>query len=314
MTPDSRGSLLTSGARSLLIGGAALSAIVAVSVAGANLFRLHLFTDSSHARSSGRTAAPAPGLGLRAEVHGSGLQVTWNREAGPVRNATSGSLTFQEGETRKALQLSQTTARAGAVFYAAQGPQVQVALTIYAPDHVASESISAALPVAAAQSPETPAADGGSEEPVLSHDREGSAPNPEAEGQPKASQAKASAPPKLPKHDATSRPTPRGHRVAAAASTTPASPREEPAAAVAPVPELAAPVSNAGSAPGMVAIRVEVDETGRVVEAVLLPQQNLNPEFGEAALEMARDWHFEASPTGNRHTMRVLKFRQSVNR
>jgi len=301
MTPDSSGSLLASGARSLLIGGAALSVIVAVSVASATLFRARPFPDSprAHANPAARGAASGSGLGLRAEVRGGSLKVTWSHDAGPVRNATSGALTFQDGETRKTLQLNQTTARAGTIFYAAQGTQVQVALTIYAPDHVASESISASIPAATLHSPVLPASEARSEILVPSGDHAGPAPSPEAEHQSRASQTTAAA---------------RDHRVAPESSTHPASPREEPAATATPVPELPAPGSSAGPAPGTVAIRVEVDETGRVVEAVMIPQKDLNPEFAEAALEMARDWHFEAPLAGRQRTTRVLQFRQSMNR
>jgi TonB family protein len=316
MTPDSGRSPVASGVRSLLIGSAALAAIVVVSVATATLYRARPFADSSRRHSAGRTAASGPGLGLRAEVRGGNLQVTWNREVAPVRNATSGSLTFQDGETRKTLQLNQAAARAGAVFYAAQGTQVQVALTIFAPDHVASESISAAMPAAAMRSPLLPAADAGSEVLVPARDREESVANLRAEPEARASQATAAArTPGLPKPDRASRPVTRDHAVAAGNSTEPASSPEEPAATVTPSPELAAPGSGPGLAPGTVAIRVEVDESGRVVGAVLIPQKNVDPEFAEAALQMARDWRFEAPrAAANQHTIRVLQFRQSLNR
>ena len=161
MTPDSSQAPLASGVRSLLIGAGALCAIVVVSVVTATVF--HAGPSRRGAYSPARAAASGAGLGLRAEVRGGSLQVSWNHDAAPVRNATSGSLTFQDGESRKTLQLSQTSARAGTVFYAARGTQVQVALTIFAPDHVLSESISAAVPASAAKSDLAPAGETGSE-------------------------------------------------------------------------------------------------------------------------------------------------------
>jgi TonB family protein len=81
-----------------------------------------------------------------------------------------------------------------------------------------------------------------------------------------------------------------------------------------PVPEVAAPGSRPNIPKGSVAIRVEDNETGRVVEAVMVPQQDGYPAFAEAALEMARDWQSEAPPAGTPRTTRMLKFRQSAGR
>jgi TonB family protein len=311
MTPDTSQTPLASGVRSLLIGAGALGAIVAVSVATATVF--HAGPSRPRAHPPAGAAAARAGLGLRAEVRAGSLQVSWNHDAAPVRNATSGSLTFQDGETRKTLQLSQTTARAGTVFYAARGTQVQVALTIFAPDHVVSESISAAVPAAAAQSDLPPAGEAGSQ--VLVPSREVSVAIPEAERPTQASQTGASAqPPGLREPDRASPPVSPEHGVAAGSSAPPIDLREKPSAAGAANPEVAAPGSTPKLPPGMVAVRVYVDEKGRVVEAVLVPQRDVNPAFAEAALEMARDWRFEASEAGNQRTTRVLEFRQSANR
>jgi len=56
-----------------------------------------------------------------------------------------------------------------------------------------------------------------------------------------------------------------------------------------PVPAVAAPGSRPNIPKGTVAIPVEVNETGRVVDAVMVPQQDGYPAFAEAALKMA-DW------------------------
>ena len=313
MTPDSSQAPLASGVRSLLIGAGALGAIVAVSLATATVF--HAWPSRPGVRPPARAAASRAGLGLRAEVRGGSLQVSWNHDAAPVRNATSGSLTFQDGETRKTLQLSQTTARAGTVFSAARGTQVQVALTIFAPDHVVSESISAAVPAAAAKSDLPPAGEAGSEVLVPSHDREVSAASPEAKRPTQASQTGASAQHLgLREPDRASPPVSPEHGTSARNSAPPNDLDEEPAAAGTVVPEVAAPASRPKLPPGTVAVRVKVDETGKVVEAVLVPQKDVNPAFAEAALEMARDWRFEVSPAGNQRATRVLEFRQSANR
>jgi hypothetical protein len=51
-----------------------------------------------------------------------------------------------------------------------------------------------------------------------------------------------------------------------------------------------------------------------VVNAVLIPQRDVDPAFAEAALAMARDWRFEASSAGNQGAARILEFRQPANR
>ena len=290
MTPDSSRSPLASGVRSLLIGAGALCAIVAVSVAAASLFRIRPFPAATH--SAERVAGSRAGLGLRAEVRPGSLQVSWDHEAKSVRNATSGSLTFQDGDTRKTLQLSQTTARAGKVFYAARSTQVQVALTIFAPDHVVSESISARVPFADKQSALSAAGDAEADVAVPSRDGEIAIASPEAERPSGAGQSSASAQhPVLRQTDRASRPaSPNPGN-----SIPPASRPEESATSSAEVeaPDSTAHVPPAGATsgdhtPATVAIRVQVDETGNVVNAVLVPQEDLDPAFAEAALAMAR--------------------------
>jgi TonB family protein len=304
MTPDSSRSPLASGVRSLLIGAGALCAIVAVSVAARSLFRIRPVPAAGH--SAGRVAGSRAGLGLRAEVREGSLQVSWDHEAASVRNATSGSLTFQDGETKKTLQLSQTAARAGKVFYAARGTQVQVALTIFAPDHVVSESISATVPSPDRQSALSAAGETEPDVPVPSRDGEIAIARPEAERPSTPSQSSASAQhPDMRKTDRASRPASPNH----GNPIPPASRREEPAPA-SPA-EVEAPDFTSNVLPGTVAIRVQVDETGKVVNAVLVPQGDLDPAFAEAALVMARDWRFEASPAGPR--TRILEFRRPAN-
>jgi hypothetical protein len=194
-------------------------------------------------------------------VRAGGLQLSWNHDAAPVRNATSGSLTFQDGETRKTLQLNQMTARAGSVFYAARGTEVEVALTIFAPDHVVSESISAAVPGALAQSASSEAAGTGSEVLVASQDCEVPLARPEAEGPTRTRQTSADTQYRRLREPDHASPRVRDQAVAPGSSVSPISPHEEPAPAVAPVPEVAASDSKAKIARGRVAIRVE--STGR---------------------------------------------------
>jgi TonB family protein len=311
MTPDSSQAPLASGVRSLLIGAGALGVIVAVSVVTATVFHVGPPRPGAHPPA----AASGAGLGLRAEVRGGSLQVSWNHDAAPVRNATSGSLTFQDGEIRKTLQFSQTSARVGNVFYAARGTQVQVALTIFAPDHVLSESISAAVPASAVKSDLASAGETESEVLVLGGDREVSVASPEAERPTQTGQMGSSAQHLgLREPDRASQPVSPKHGVRPGSSAPPIDLHEEPAAVGTVVPEVAEPGSTPKLPPGTVAVRVYVDEKGKVVEAVLVPQKDVNPAFAEAALEMARDWRFDASSSGNQRTTRVLEFRQSANR
>jgi TonB family protein len=311
MTPDSSRSPLSSGVRSLLIGAGALCAIVAVSVAAASLFRIRPLPVGGHPAT--RAAGSGAGLGLRAEVRDGSLQVSWDHEAAPVRTATSGSLMFQDVETRKTLQLSQTAARAGKVFYAARGTHVQVALTIFAPDHVVSESISATVPVAGSQSALSPRVEAAPDAPVLSREREIAVVGLEAERPSKATQSGGPARrPALAEKDRASQRVSPFHGGAGQTAAL-GSGKDGSAAGANSTEEVEAPDSTSNVAPGTVAIRVQVDETGKVVSAVLVPQRDLDPTFAEAALDMARDWRFEPSPA-NQRTTRVLEFRRPANR
>lgn len=314
MTADSSTLPMASGVRSLLIGGAALSAVVALGVATTTLFRSWPFPVSAPGGAHSAIPAANPGLGLRAEIRGSNLQVTWNHEADSVRNATSGSLTFQDGESVGTLQLNQTAARAGSVFYAAKSQQIQVALTIIAPDHVVSESISATMPAAAGEPAASTYPEVSSEEPVSGRDREGSLRSPEAGRQTKAGPTSGIAKSaRVSERDRASRSIPRNQRAAAGEPSQPASTQEKPAATGASVAQPPAPGSPRALEPVTISIRVAVDETGRVVEAALVTDNNLDPAFAEAALQMARGWQFEAQP-GTQRTTRVLQFRQAANR
>ena len=82
----------------------------------ARAWQLPLCSMPSHL-SAGTHPASSPvvasrsGLWLQAEVRGVSLQVSWDHAAAAIRNATSGSLTFHDGKTRKTLELSQTAAR-----------------------------------------------------------------------------------------------------------------------------------------------------------------------------------------------------------
>jgi len=310
MTTDSSRSLLASGVRSLVAGSAALAAMVAVGVAAAIVFRAKPPERAGHA--AGHVAAVSGGLGLRAEVRAGSLQVSWNHDAASVRNATSGSLTFQDGETRRTVQLNQTTARAGSVLYGARGTQIQVALTVFAPDHVVSESVSAAVPAAPVRSA-AQAGESGSDVLVAGKGGELSVARPEAEV-PTPSHAGTSTPHSGRREpDAGSAPA-RDHGAAAGGSVSRMEPLEEPLSAAPPVvQEPAASDSTANIPPGTVAIRVEVDAAGKVVNARLIPQKDLDPAFAEAALAMARDWRFEAPPAGHQLATRILEFRQPAN-
>jgi TonB family protein len=312
MTPDSSRAPLASGVRSLLIGAGAVCAIVAVSVAAASLFRIRPLSALGHPPAT--AARSAAGLGLRAEVRDGSLQVSWDHEAAPVRKATSGSLAFQDGETRKTLQLSQTTARTGRVFYAARGTHVQVALTIFAPDHVVSESISATVPNAVSQSALSPAGGTGPDVPVPSRDRESALTGPESERPWRATQSSAPARrPALAETDPAAQPVPHAPAAGAGHSAAPGSPQERSTAGADSAAEVGAQDPTSDVPPRTAAVRVQVDETGKVVSAVLVPQKDLDQAFAEAALEMARDWRFEPSPA-NRFTTRILEFRRPANR
>lgn len=144
-----------------------MGALVGKSLAAAALFHAKPFSAGTHSASS-PVVASRSGLWLQAEVRGVSLQVSWDHAAAAIRNATSGSLTFHDGKTRKTLELSQTAARGGRVFYAARGIEVEVALTMFAPDHIMGESINAVVPAVAVEAALLPAHPPGSAAPLPS--------------------------------------------------------------------------------------------------------------------------------------------------
>ena len=305
MTPDSSRSPLASGVYSLLLGAAGLGAMVGVSLAAAALFHAKPFSGGADPASS-PVVASRSGLGLQAEVRGRSLQVSWDHAAAAVRNATSGSLTFHDGGTRKTLELSQTAARGGRVFYAARGTEVQVALTILAPDHIMSESINASVPAVAVEAALLPADQRGSAAPLPSRELRAAPSSPEANPL-RAGQTGAAAQHPVPKTK-RKRPPVAPERGPEAENSALARRRREETAR--PAPEEAAP-GWASKTTDTVTIRVEVDRTGQVVDRVMVPQREVDPAFAERALGMARGWHFEAPVADNQPTTRILEFRQA---
>jgi TonB family protein len=192
----------------------------------------------------------------------------------------------------------------------------KVALTIFAHDHVVSESISAAVPAAPDQSVSSQVGGTGTgpEVVIASQDRDVSFARPEAKGPTPSKTGTSIRHLELPEPYHASPPV-RDHAIAGGSSVSPIDPREGPAPAVAPAPEVAAASDSAATiSPGTLVIRVEVDGTGKVVNAVLIPQRDLDPAFAEAALAMARNWRFEASPDDNQPAIHILEFRQPANR
>ncbi len=84
-------------------------------------------------------------LGLQAERQNGDLKLTWNREAIAVRNATTGVLSIEDGQTHREIMLGPAQVRNGSILYAPTTDQIQLQLSIQGPDPI-SESVIVVLP------------------------------------------------------------------------------------------------------------------------------------------------------------------------
>lgn len=85
-------------------------------------------------------------LGLQAERQGGDLKLTWNRQSAAVLSATSGVLSIEDGNAGRKIQLDPGQLRTGSIFYAPTSGQIQMQLTVSAPQETTSESVLVILP------------------------------------------------------------------------------------------------------------------------------------------------------------------------
>lgn len=128
----------------------AATAVGAIAVLWPFPFRIPLSAGLAPAARPSSEVVSKPGeqtpLGLQAERHNGDVKLTWDREAGPVRNATSGVLEIVDGDKNRKITLEPMQLRSGSVLYAPSSEQVQVQLNVLGPNTMVSESILILLP------------------------------------------------------------------------------------------------------------------------------------------------------------------------
>jgi Gram-negative bacterial TonB protein C-terminal len=71
-----------------------------------------------------------PDLGLTVQSEGDRLLITWNREAGPVRNATQGVFTIDDGLSQRKIDLNAEQVANGAILYRQRSEDVSFRLEV----------------------------------------------------------------------------------------------------------------------------------------------------------------------------------------
>ena len=280
-------------------------------------------------------ASDAPALALQVERRGADLRVSWNRNSPVLAKAQDAVLSIRDGEAQQqALHLDLDQLRNGSVLYTPDNATVQFRLEITAADN--SKLSETVLALTAAQSgkqtakappvktPARPApADanppGGT--PSEPRDDKASAPtgpsrdfgepvhvvmvDPPAKTPGTAHQNGPLAPqPALPQ------PTPPAAERRQTVQT-PATPRYTPPRPIRrPQPVLPAAVANLVAAEADVDVKVQIDETGRVVIAEPLPTSRpVSSSLVGAARSAAMLWRFEPARQGAQRVPSVLILR-----
>lgn len=79
-------------------------------------------------------ASSSSDLGVRIEVHGQGILVSWNREAAVVRSAKKGVLQIDDGSQQRTTELEPAELANGSILYRPESSDVDFRLTIYSGD------------------------------------------------------------------------------------------------------------------------------------------------------------------------------------
>ncbi len=280
-------------------------------------------------------SVPAPparqsSLDLRAERQNGDLKLTWNRQSPEILNSISGILSIEDGTAKRELTLDPGQVRWGSILYAPVSDQVQVQLRIFGLQGETSESVIVILPKNGAPQVHTMAHNPISAEPppAAAPALKPFIPPAEPTALSPAPGAAIAEPPSLaaaPVRQVTGLlpiptpappplPSPR-ERSAAAPAVSPTTVRQQaqspsrPAAPQQPVytppsivrrvlPAFPATLRNIGMRPKIVAVKVSIDENGKVVKAEALPSKDWAPELLLVTVNAARLWRFNPARSG----------------
>lgn len=127
-----------------------LAAVCAVGIFSSYIWRAISHPSSFKAPSfSPAPAAPfvtQPSISLRASRRNGTLELTWNRDSAAIEAATSGTLSIQDGGSRRLILFDGTQLRNGSFLYTPKTDQVLIQLTVTTPAKDITESVTAILP------------------------------------------------------------------------------------------------------------------------------------------------------------------------
>ena len=259
-------------------------------------------------------------MGLRARRQSGDLEVTWDRESPLIARATSGVISIEDGNSKRQILLDSTQVHYGSLLYSPASDQIQMELTVYSPAASNTESVLVILPKMGAPQtyaltrPASPAPPPAKEEdrPTIAATRPFTPPPPnQPTGTPRitlpsevpaAAIPRANLPGILP-FVAPAAPPPLtkqqpGQQQASGAKPAPAA-YHLPEAISKALPKYPRHLQALISKPSVIEIRVQIDKSGNVTKAELIPQPGLNPFFSEPALEAARSWKFDPARRGD---------------
>jgi protein TonB len=290
----------------------------------------------SPSSSSASQSPSLPLIALHAKRQNGDVELTWNRSSALIRNAISGVISIQDGESKSKRQiaLDATQVRGGSLLYSPTSDQILMQLTVTTPADTVTESVMVILPKAG--SPQTyplPTAKPPSEsvaappptlpsvplsksskpftEPLMVKDTPSPVPQIPADSPPlKLNLDPATAvPPNL--LTQTPAPPPPAHtahstQIAAQPAAQPAQPasiviRYQPAVAIKKIaPTFPPELQSLAVTRKVIEVTVTIDKTGTVTNAEAIPQKNTSLFLINSAVSAARLWKFQPALRDNK--------------
>lgn len=281
----------------------------------------NLWTAIRNAIPKTQASSPSrPRLGLKAKWQGPDLELTWDHESPSVATATSGLISIVDGSVKREISLDVQQLRGESILYSPASDQVLIQLAVTTPTNAVPESIRVIRPGATpAYSPAATATayqpkPSNEPVPVVRPSKTFTAPPvashtqspPVALNEPPAlnsslehpaypaSVAPSLAAPSAPAPSAPTQPAPTTPQASAAAIYYPPVPLRRIS------PAFPAELRPMAYKPTSVAVRVAIDESGKVLKAEPLPQQNVHKLFILEAVRAAALWKFQPARRGDK--------------
>lgn len=260
-------------------------------------------------------SSPHPRIGLQARRQDRDLELTWDRESPWVAAATSGFISIQDGSVKRQIPLDAQQLHGEVILYSPTSDQVLIQLTITGPTGVMTESVrvirAGAIPTYKTvvstpsddpgkprESPSEPIQVAQASKPFTAPPLTKPAPSP----------IPLNAPPVL-----SSNPDHSASPVVSFGGPQTLAPPQQPVPPQTPTPaayDPPVPLTKVGPTypaqfkllalkPTVVAIRVTIDKTGKVLKAEPLPQESAHKLFIMEAVHAAALWKFQPARRGD---------------